>query len=398
MRGSLTEPSGYQKLKLSDILIGIALFCTLFLAGEYRIIGYVGFAMLFGMHFILLTLEQRWYLKLNSRLTISILLNIAYLSILLFINLFLQRIYENTIYSFLMQIMIYLYLLVLTGRRVSAHEALNISRVYSYLFIIILFYLYIKDIELLNYSNYFESQLGFLVLVSVCFFILSKKNIRLTLPILAVTGVTIYLSSRRGALLGLIGFLITYFFWNVLRKSLRLYKFYFIVISIICILVPFIYLELSNPNSSLGIALNSLVVKLTGSRLFSGRDILWPYVIEIIMQNPLIGSGIGVTLSEFFQEINLSTHNLAFFVLMQSGLVGLFLFYYMLYCFWLEYFKNDPRYSRIFGSLLIAIIIQQTFSLGLLSGKMALAIPVWTLISFGVYNFINTAEKRTMKN
>lgn len=372
-----------EKIEFIDLLTGIALILTIFLAGEFRVLGFVGFALLITVNLLVL-FKNNWKLNLNSKLNISIILNIVFLVIHMFISIITQRIYNNTFYSFLMQIMIYVYLLILVGQNKSYQRVRKIAQVYSLFFISILVFLYIKDLGMLEYSSFFEHQLGILLLPTTCFFILSRKNLKLSILIFLLSVGTIYLSTRRAPLLALLIFLVTYLLWQKILNSPKLYKTYFIGFIIACLIFPLIYMNLSQPSSLLGAELNSLSIKYTGSRFFSGRDNLWPYVFESIKENPLWGVGVGVSLSEL-HGISLSTHNLFLFVTLQTGVIGLLLFINMLYRFWLEYYKINTDYSRIFGPLLIAILVQQTFSLGLLAGKMALALPVWTLLAYGTY-------------
>lgn len=368
----------------SNFLYGIALVSSMFLAGSYRVIGYVGFGVLLIIN-VTNTFKKKWAIHTSLKLTLITLLNIVFLFFHLFFSIFLNNIYSTTIYSFLVQLMIYafIFLQINSNNIININDITIISKVFSIIFILILFLIYINDEKLFYQSSFFESQLGILMLPAMSFFLLSTNKKFYRLLFMVLSGVVIYLSTRRGPLLAYVAFVITYIFWDKITSHKKAYIAYFYVILSLSIITPFIYLSLSQPGSELGSIVNIFTIKYTGSRLFSGREDIWPYVIDMIKSRPLWGSGIGVNLLES-SSIEVSAHNLFLFIVLQTGIIGLFLFIQQLYQFWICYFQRN-QYSKVFGSLLVSIIIQQVFSLGLLSGKMALALSVWTLFSFGTY-------------
>lgn len=372
-------------------IYGIALFCTMFLAGKYRVIGFVGFFILF-IYAIIYAFKKDWSINLKSKLTFIIILNIIYLVLQLSTSLVLQNIYDMTLYSFFVQIMIYIYMLLLIGNKnKNIFNIEKISKTFSIFNFLMIIYLLYNGIRFLYQSDIYENQFGILMLPAMCFFILGTKSRIKSIFAIVLSGFIIYLTTRRGPLLAYIVFIFTYIIWGKLTKTRKRYKIYFILVITVSIIVPLIYLSLSHPNSVLGSKINLLTIKYTGSRLFSGREQIWPYVIDIISKQPLWGSGIGSNLYDFY-SINLSTHNLFLFLAMQTGIIGLVLFVILLFYLWKRFYINNNN-SRIYGSLLVSIIVQQIFSLGLLSGKMALALPVWSLFAFGTYNHKNCIKE-----
>lgn len=371
----------YQKKnQILEIIMGIGLFATIFLAGKYRFLGFMGI----GAIALALVINLKYRkIYVHTKLQKAIIINLIYMICHFIIFICMGKLYDNSFYYFIQQICIYIYLFVIVGNKIDNEGTEKIARVYSIFMIIVLLCLYMKDLNLLERSSLFNTQLGMCMLPTLSYFILAAKNKKIRYIIIPFVIITVYFSGARSALGALLIFFITYIVWNKIKKNPKIAKIYFGIVIVLCILIPIIYLQLCNNWLGLGDTVNEIVIKYTGTRLFSGRDAFWPYIIEKILSAPIFGNGIGISVSEIY-DTNFSTHNLFFFILLQTGVVGLIIYIYMMYCMWEEYLKIDKKDGKVFAAFLVAILIQQTFSLGLLSGKMALAIPSWTLLALGV--------------
>lgn len=372
-----------KKTELFSFVVGISLVLNLFLAGKYRIIGLVGFSGLLITHIVVMS-KNNWKLNMKSKLQLSILLNIVFLLMHMIYSLIRGNIYTHTLYAYIQQVMIYSYLLIIVGQKIRHDEIKRIFNVFLFFFIMIVVYLFFT--KTYEFSSIFEGQLSAFMLPATCFMLLRKKYKKGSYILLLISAVIIFLGGRRSSLLGIVAFTATYLLWNIITRSKRTYKNYFILVTSMLIILPIIYINLSDPSSNLGAYLNQISREYTGANFFSGRDVIWPYFLQRIKEYPFLGEGIGVP-GYLDGARSLSAHNIFIFLLLQTGITGLIIFCYMMYCFWCEYYKNEGYYAKIFGTFIIAILTQQTFSLGLLSGKMALAMISWTLIAYGAQEF-----------
>ena len=369
-----------KKNSVLEVIMGLGLITTLFLAGSYKVIGFIGVGIIFIALLLNLGLRK---IKIYKKTQKIILFNIVYMTFHFIIFACLDKLYSQSLYNYLQQICIYIFLFILIGNEITKDGTKNISRVFIICFAVIIIYIFFNGIKLLGQSTFFNTQLGMCALPALAYMILTIKNNRIRYFSFLLFGIIIYLSDARSALGGMIIFLLTYVFWNKIKNNKKNARIFFVVFIIICLLIPIIYVQLSDPSNSVGLYLNRLTIKYTGGRLFSGRDVFWPYILENIKTAPIFGSGIGISVSNIY-DTTVSTHNLFLFIMMQTGGVGLALFIYMLYSIWDEYIDSDEEETKIFAGFMLAILLQQTFSLGLLSGKMALAIPSWTVIALGI--------------
>ena len=138
---------------------------------------------------------------------------------------------------------------------------------------------------------------------------------------------------------------IVFWSWRYITKSkIRHYLFFVCVIVVNVGIVILLPLLRQNPNA---LAWNRFVFEKTGGNLFSGREIIWKYLLSAIKEKPIIGYGASVTPSDLF-SISLSSHNLYIQTAIQVGLVGTFILFLLLLSIWALMYKGKNNiYTRL---------------------------------------------------
>ena len=128
--------------------------------------------------------------------------------------------------------------------------------------------------------------------------------------------------------------------------------------------------------------------KLTHST-FSGRETLWPEVIQGISDHPIVGNGTSASWRFVRKEYGivqeLSAHNLYLAVLYQSGLIGLigisWLFASFLYTYWK---MPDSRWARIGFAIFMAALFREVWEVSLTQNTLQIGLGVWVLATLGI--------------
>jgi O-antigen ligase len=114
------------------------------------------------------------------------------------------------------------------------------------------------------------------------------------------------------------------------------------------------------------------------------RGIIWSKMINIILDNPIIGVGSGYTPSDFMNT-GLSGHNLYLQIAMQSGILGLLSVFYLLWYLWdvlCRYGGGTP--ARVSASFLICVLFHQMFEVVLFQNNIPIAVGMWLVLSIGL--------------
>lgn len=137
---------------------------------------------------------------------------------------------------------------------------------------------------------------------------------------------------------------------------------------------------------------NSLVFSITGKRILSGRNIIWKQAFELIKQKPWMGYGTGTTLSSL-NGITLSAHNLYIQIMIQNGLIGIFLFLSIIIAIWnILYYGKEDRIVKLCSSFLLGTLAINMFEVTFLQNNLSVAIMQWFFISVGVSRALNKSK------
>src|SRR5699024_1090176 len=112
--------------------------------------------------------------------------------------------------------------------------------------------------------------------------------------------------------------------------------------------------------------INDIFRKYTGGNFFSGRNRLWEVAFKYIRKSPIFGYGLDNGLMSL-AGIEQSTHNTYIHILLQGGIVGLFIFFMFMYTIWQEYFRSlDDDIVLTAAAYLIGILIFINFEVTLI--------------------------------
>lgn len=199
--------------------------------------------------------------------------------------------------------------------------------------------------------------------------------------ILFLNLVIIFLSRSRGVWLALLVSLATFLLWKYITKYKLVFSLYFLVfvalgVGIVCLTVFFPLVSLAS--------LNDISGDFASKGLESGRERIWPTLLNLISDRPWLGYGAGAMPSNL-TTIELSAHNYYLQVLLQVGGIGLGFIVLMLKEIWslLRLSRHNPR-TRVIGSLFAGILFHQNFEVSLTQNNMALGILFFTIFGIGI--------------
>src|SRR5690606_5121720 len=118
----------------------------------------------------------------------------------------------------------------------------------------------------------------------------------------------------------------------------------------------------------------------------SGRNEVWPLVVELINQKPILGWGGGVDLKNL-TYFEYSTHNMYLQTALQIGYIGPILIFTFYYLFWMNLWKY--RFcSNILGvnAIFLWLISIQNFEVTLLQNNLAMSVPAICLMAYIIGN------------
>lgn len=371
----------HSTLSTNKILMLTGLTLSIFLLSSYRVIGYIGFAIIIA---VAIACAKKIHIDTIFK---TAMLCASVLSIRFIIQVLCGQWYANTTGSLLFQIFIYFYIVLIRNSKFRIEDWKWIFSKYALIIFFISIYLLMRN--QLSYSSFFSSMFGNIVLVgfgiALIMTSLEKKNRKRLcwLLILIVFIYCTYRSDMRSAVVGEMVGIAFSLYSSIRNEGKRFNKLFFIIVVFVCFSMPYLYLELYSPSTSVTREISSrmqnYILRFSSKRMFSGRNDLWPHIINSFEGHQLLGNGIGFNPGEIYNTA-LSTHNLFFFLRLEQGLVGLFSFMLLLSVIWEEYYTNKKNKTTFYvQGFLVTVLIQQTFSLGLIGGKGAFSVACWTV-------------------
>jgi O-antigen ligase len=222
-------------------------------------------------------------------------------------------------------------------------------------------------------------------------FSLNKKIALILVYIVALS--YLFLISNRASMIVITMFFISYSIYPYLLKSRNLFKAYFFFNLFVIFILHNLYLEFVDSE-----LLSEISLKVFDKALDT-RSFLWIELIEIIKQKLLFGYGANqfsqyISYSGEFNRNNLSSHSVFFEILLSGGLFGLFLYLFLLYSIFVQFFcyrNND--WGRIGSSFLIGIIYSGTTSTKTILGNIPYNAMIWLFLATAVAQVIKINKR-----
>lgn len=263
-------------------------------------------------------------------------------------------------------------------------------------FVALSFILISGQIEEIDYMRF-----GYALLPTLLVFLyLFKEGHKLFNALIIVSSfMMIFVFGSRGPLVGLVIFLLILLFIN---KKMNIFKkaFAFLVLSLgfvylfimngLIQILDFIYFDLGFETYSIA---KLRIMVLDGlAESSSGRDTLYQSFINLIMESPVFGNGIGITNTLW----EVTPHNLFLQILIEFGIVGIFLWIIcgipLLYFLW----KIRRADNNLF--LLFSIVFSVSFGRLLVSSDVWLRPEIWLFISMTINSFLLLNNQSRMKD
>jgi O-antigen ligase len=116
----------------------------------------------------------------------------------------------------------------------------------------------------------------------------------------------------------------------------------------------------------------------------SGRDLIWEDLTQHLMDNPIFGSGLSVLKSRFGSFT--SPHNVPLEVYLTTGVIGLSLFFYFLFCVYSSALKAERNFNWKLPLVLSIPLTGQLLSGQVIDSKILYLLQAY-ILTFNVPNF-----------
>lgn len=266
-------------------------------------------------------------------------------------------------------------------------QRLKILSILASLFILIHFLIWFNTGFVVKFQSIYLNPNNFAPFICYILFILivarwySKKRLLYTF-LIAVSLVILLGTNSRSVLLSLTMAFFTYKLWGtIIKTKFRFVSFILIIFSILLFNI-YIYPNLSKWDYFPYI--DTIIQQYTGKRLMSGREYIWPALLDIIAQKPFLGHGPGTVSSDFI-DFGSSAHNLYLQIALQTGYLGLISFFILLFNFWLIIWKaRHNKIVQLSASFFITTLIHQSFEISLIQNQLAVGIMQWLVLGIGI--------------
>lgn len=251
---------------------------------------------------------------------------------------------------------------------------------WSILLVLFLFFTDITGQRGINQNG--VGMLAFSIIIIGVFFGLHKYYSKIFTLYLIVSLFFVIGVASRGALLALIIFGFSYFFYRTIIRNRLIYWGVFLL-SALHVTTWVYLLSFSHDNEHLQ-ALNILSLDLFGARIFSGRDFLWPAILEVLRNHPITGLGPSASLLGIL-DTGLSAHNGFLQIGLQAGYVGIFLITGALLFVWRGlYMQPDSMTRRVSIAFFVAFVSYNIFDAALTQNQFAFALLFWAMMGLAL--------------
>lgn len=192
----------------------------------------------------------------------------------------------------------------------------------------------------------------------------------------------VIISMSRTALISFIVLILIRYSYSWIIKRKIIYGFFSCFFLMLPILVVVVYV------GPLANILNDVYLKyfsgFSDKRFESGREIVWNIVLDAGGESPLIGWGFSANpgnFSNILEADGLSSHNLYLQIFLQSGLIGIFVWFVLFIYIFFEIWKMKNNYYGMGAfSFFASMLLFQCFEVSLIQNNFNVASNFWILL------------------
>lgn len=173
--------------------------------------------------------------------------------------------------------------------------------------------------------------------------------------------------------------LFLFFYAAAGRRSYRVVG----IASVSAILGAVMWFFLNIKTSPLAIDISRRIAGLTGRRSESGRDELWPHVLQAAQDSPWFGLGAG-TLPRDLLATSFSSHNYYIQLFIQVGFIGLAVLILFLITVWNRLYTARTPAARFGSALFLMFIVHNGTEVIMFQNLISAAVPAWCAIGLAV--------------
>ena len=278
----------------------------------------------------------------------------------------------------------------------------KVTIIFGYLLTIVLFLLFIDwihhDFPLSRFKGSHYANINGLGVTLFCFsyFLIlaikySKGTHRILFSVsLALNFFLLFTTSSRTPMLALVLILVGALFIKIF-KSYRIW--FLITVFSSAALVPF-YIWFQN--TKLASVINEWSLAVFNKSLYSGREKIWGTLLEVALESPIIGYGIGIDGRQFGRH---TAHNQYIQTLLEVGLIGLIVLLILLYFIYDMLVKNKTAFAaRLSALYFCGILIYEVFELTLFQNNYSISILQWLIITAGIFFIEDKSPGETIEH
>lgn len=162
------------------------------------------------------------------------------------------------------------------------------------------------------------------------------------------------------------------------RFSAKVYWVLGLVVALI--VVPLvIWFFLNVERGGLARQLGQSIAEMSGRRANSGRDVLFPYLLEATQESPVVGLGAG-TLPRNIISTGFSAHNYYIQLYLQLGILGLAVLVTFLLTVWTLLARGRSAAGKFGSALFIMFTVHNATEVIMFQNAAVMAVPAWCAV------------------
>lgn len=195
-------------------------------------------------------------------------------------------------------------------------------------------------------------------------------------------------SGGRSALIVLASSAFAYWAWPLLIGTRKRQLMTLTVVFGISFMIPLTYLNLDK--WAVFRTMDRYSKNYFGLSVYTGRESLWPSVMDGIEERPYYGHGSKANMRftrhmRGGQTQEHSAHNLYLATLYQVGIVGLFGVALLISAVWWSYFDVGFLWlTRVAGAFFLGILLRENFEVSLTQNNLQMGVGEWAIIACGI--------------